>query len=80
MWCNDDVLPALGVRLEDRTDGSFLWKLDDPEVIVHATSDLYKCWYQDVLAVLPCGVLDTPGLVLSEPRGPHRRLFPLEAR
>lgn len=28
----DDVLPALGVRLEDRTDGSFLWKLDDAEV------------------------------------------------
>ncbi|KAJ1472045.1 hypothetical protein T484DRAFT_1841878 [Baffinella frigidus] len=29
----DDVLPALGVRLEDRTDGSFLWKLDDAEVL-----------------------------------------------
>ena len=32
----DDVLPALGVRLEDRTDGSFLWKLDDPEVTMDA--------------------------------------------
>ncbi|EKX54961.1 cysteinyl-tRNA synthetase [Guillardia theta CCMP2712] len=28
----DDVLPAIGVRLEDRPDG-FLWKLDDPEVL-----------------------------------------------
>jgi cysteinyl-tRNA synthetase len=28
----DDVLPALGVRLEDKAEG-YIWKLDDPEVL-----------------------------------------------
>ncbi|MEW5310069.1 MAG: hypothetical protein WDW38_001900 [Sanguina aurantia] len=29
----DKVLPELGVRLEDRSDGKAIWKLDDPEVL-----------------------------------------------
>ncbi|KAF8056247.1 CARS1 [Scenedesmus sp. PABB004] len=29
----DDALPLLGVRLEDRPDGTAVWKLDDPAVL-----------------------------------------------
>eukprot|EP00878_Enallax_costatus_P002111 GHUV01002279.1.p1 GENE.GHUV01002279.1~~GHUV01002279.1.p1 ORF type:complete len:785 (+),score=272.34 GHUV01002279.1:146-2500(+) len=29
----DDTLPQLGVRLEDRPDGTAVWKLDDPAVL-----------------------------------------------
>ena len=28
----DDVLPELGVRMEDRSNGD-IWKLDDPELL-----------------------------------------------
>lgn len=34
----DDVLPALGVRLEDRPEGP-LWKLDDPAVLARERAD-----------------------------------------
>lgn len=29
---SDDVLPELGVRMEDRSHGD-IWKLDDPEIL-----------------------------------------------
>ena len=31
----DDVLPFLGIRLEDKGNSS-VWKLDDPEVLIKA--------------------------------------------
>jgi len=30
----DDVLPPLGIRLEDKTGGNSVWKLDDPDVLM----------------------------------------------
>jgi cysteinyl-tRNA synthetase len=30
----DDALPPLGIRLEDKTAGNSVWKLDDPEVLM----------------------------------------------
>ena len=45
----DDVLPPLGVRLEDKPEG-YIWKLDDPEVLVcagcqnlHMITDFITC-------------------------------------
>lgn len=30
----DDTLPPLGIRLEDKTGGASVWKLDDPQVLM----------------------------------------------
>lgn len=44
-------------------------------VIMDKTSGLYMCLYQDVLDVLPCGVLETPlwGGRGGTPLGKHAR-------
>lgn len=35
----DDILPALGVRLEDGDDGASRWRLDDPAVLLREIQD-----------------------------------------
>jgi len=49
----DDVMPELGVRLEDVANGPSVWKLDDPKVLLAQREEKQRLVKENAIKKVP---------------------------